>query len=563
MSQRVLLLCSAENGLTRRAAAALRRAGRVVRTEVVAGSGEMDAAVAPADFDLIICPYLKYAVPEHITSRWTTLTIHPGPVGDRGPHSLDWAITNAEPRWGVTALTAVFEMDAGPVWAFRTFPLPRGFTKSAIYNTVVADAAVECILEASDKASDPRYVPVDQTDAPREVRGARPRSAMRQSDRAIDWAGDAHTIARRINAADGSPGVLTTLHTHPVYVHDAHPGKRIGRIGEPGTIVSRAYRRIEIACGTGTLWIGHLGAKTASDGCKGPATNVLRRIGYPILTVPQNTAATYRDIHYRREGSSPIATITIDAYNGAFDTSFCLRLADAIRFAGRQGTDVLVVRGTESNPHWCNGIHLGAIEHADDPAREGWANITAINAVCRALLECTSQVTVAALTGSAGAGGAMLALAADVVVARQRVLLNPHYATLGLTGSELHTFTLPRRVGSDRARELLTECPSLDTVEAHRANLIDHVGPDREFDCWLDDLVREYCRPTVRAAAMRAKYARLNVDLPPGRIDAILTEELAQMSADLFGDRHGFAARRHAFLRKIPQPASVRGHLEA
>lgn len=557
MSQRILLLSSAENGLTRRAAAALRRAGRVVRTEVVAGTGEMDAAVAPADFDLIICPYLKSAVPDHITSRWTTLTIHPGPVGDRGPHSLDWAITNAEPRWGVTALTAVPEMDAGPVWAFRTFPLPGGFTKSAIYNTVVADAAVECILEAADKASDPRYAPVDQADAPREIRDARPRPAMRQSDRAIDWADDAHSIARRINAADGSPGVRATLHTHPVSVYDAHPGKRVGHIGEPGTIVGRAHHRVEIACGTDTLWIGHLRAKTASDGCKGPATTVLHRIGYPILTVPRNTAATVGDIRYHREGCSPIATITIDAYNGAFDTGFCLRLADAIRHAGREGTDVLIVRGTD-NPHWCNGIHLGAIEHAVDPAHEGWANITAINAVCRALLACTSQVTIAALTGSAGAGGVMFALAADVVVARQRVLLNPHYAALGLTGSELHTFTLPHRVGRDRARELLTDCPSLDTVEAHRSNLIDRVGPDHEFDCWLDELAREYCRPTVRAAAMRAKWARLNVDLPPGRIETILTEELAQMSADLFGDRYGFAARRHAFLRKIPQPAPVR-----
>ena len=40
---------------------------------------------------------------------------------------------DAEPVWGVTALQAVEEMDAGPIWATRTFPVgaPR---KSELYN---------------------------------------------------------------------------------------------------------------------------------------------------------------------------------------------------------------------------------------------------------------------------------------------------------------------------------------------------------------------------------------------------------------------------------------------
>ena len=66
-----------------------------------------------------------------------------------------------------------------------------------------------------------------------------------------------------------------------------------------------------------------------------------------------------------------------------------------------------------------------------------------------------SHFVIAGLRGNAGAGGAMLALAADHVYARSGVVLNPHYRSMGdLYGSEYWTYTLPRRVRQRRALEL-------------------------------------------------------------------------------------------------------------
>ena len=60
---------------------------------------------------------------------------------------------------------------------------------------------------------------------------------------------------------------------------------------------------------------------------------------------------------------------------------------------------------------------------------------------------------VAALEGNAGAGGVLLALAADLVWTRPGVVLNPHYQGMGgLYGSEYWTYLLPRRVGGARGR---------------------------------------------------------------------------------------------------------------
>jgi putative two-component system hydrogenase maturation factor HypX/HoxX len=123
---RIMLLCSRFNGLTQRAWIALTAQGYKVEIEVAATPESMIDAVLSAGPDLIVCPFLTHRVPREIWSRHRTIIIHPGPVGDRGPSSLDWAITEGAARWGVTALQAVEEMDAGPVWATRSFALAEG-----------------------------------------------------------------------------------------------------------------------------------------------------------------------------------------------------------------------------------------------------------------------------------------------------------------------------------------------------------------------------------------------------------------------------------------------------
>lgn len=91
---------------------------------------------------------LKTAIPEQVWRRHVCLIVHPGIKGDRGPSSLEWAmLMNAAAEWGVTVLQAEAEMDAGPIWAAETFPMPRQpMTKSSLYRSVVTEAAVRAVL---------------------------------------------------------------------------------------------------------------------------------------------------------------------------------------------------------------------------------------------------------------------------------------------------------------------------------------------------------------------------------------------------------------------------------
>ncbi|XP_066270285.1 hydrogenase maturation factor HoxX-like [Branchiostoma lanceolatum] len=122
-----------------------------------------------------------------------------------------------------------------------------------------------------------------------------------------------------------------------------------------------------------------------------------------------------------------------------------------------------------------NGIHLNVIENSECAVTESWANITAIDDVVKAIFRMRSKVTVAALQGNAGAGGVMMALAADQVWSHAGVVLNPHYRKMALFGSEYWTYSLPRRVGSPAAEKLTNGLQPLLATEARDKGMIDDV----------------------------------------------------------------------------------------
>ena len=248
---RVLLLCSAFNGLSQRAWLALRARGHEVTVELAIDAATMCSAVRLFDPDLIICPFLRERVPAEVWGRVRTIIIHPGPKGDRGPSSLDWAITDGASRWGVTALQAVEEMDAGPIWGTRTFPIDGGPpAKSSLYNGPVADAAIELIGEVVEKAADAAFEPEPLDERRPDVIGTL-RPAMRATDRHFSWSDDTATIVRRIRAADGSPGVRTTLVRRPARgVRRPSPDRRW--LGEPGTVARRHHDAVLVHTGDGT-----------------------------------------------------------------------------------------------------------------------------------------------------------------------------------------------------------------------------------------------------------------------------------------------------------------------
>src|SRR5262249_55717515 len=156
---RILLMASAYNSLTQRVHVELADRGYEVAVELALGDEVMREAVRRHDPDLILAPMLTAAIPADIWSAWPCFMVPAGPRGDRGPSSLDWGIMDGAEGWGVTVLQANAEMDAGDIWASAEFAVPPACSKSSLYRTEVADAALEAVLAAVSRFAGGGYRP--------------------------------------------------------------------------------------------------------------------------------------------------------------------------------------------------------------------------------------------------------------------------------------------------------------------------------------------------------------------------------------------------------------------
>src|SRR5690606_3313091 len=95
--------------------------------------------------------------------------------------------------------------------------------KSSLYRNEVTEAAVAAVLLAVARFEQGGFRPEPLDYTRPDVRGEL-RPAMKQADRAIDWArDDTAAVLRKVRAADGAPGVLDTWFGREVYLYDAHP----------------------------------------------------------------------------------------------------------------------------------------------------------------------------------------------------------------------------------------------------------------------------------------------------------------------------------------------------
>ena len=299
-------------------------------------------------------------------------------------------------------------------------------------------------------------------------------------------------------------------------------------------------------------------------GIKLPTTQVLGPSlrGVPEAPLPidaPNDHRTFREIVYAEEDQ--VGYLSFDFYNGAMSTAQCNRLRDAFLHARSRPTRVIALLGGPD--FWSNGIHLNAIEASADPAEESWRNINAMDDLILELLNTMSHLVIASLRGNAGAGGAMLALAADRAYAMSGVVLNPHYRSMGeLYGSEYWTYTLPRRVGQAWATELTQACQPLGAKAAREIGFLDDVfGEDaNSFEAELRARATRLAQDPEFRAMLRQKHERRLDDESIKPLANYRAEELERMKVNFFGPDPAYheARRRFVFKSALPPREAAR-----
>lgn len=551
---KILLFSSAYNGLTQRVHRELLQEGHKISIELSPNNSAMETHVRDFKPDIIICPFLKHRVPESIWKTKLCLIVHPGIEGDRGPSSLDWAISKNLTQWGVTLLQADDEMDAGDIWGTQEFYL-RNAAKASVYRREVTATAVQLIKQFLHyQFENPNFSPRPLNYKNPDIKGQL-LPLMKQENRTINWEDDSTaTIVRKINAADSIPGVLISVCGIPVYAYGARAEYR-DHVSTPSNILGHKDGALCFATKDGAVWIRQLKmqAQPNNKSCKLPALNILNqeilRISPIKVDVRPISSQVQQDLVINIKDT--IAWVTFNFYNGAMSTEQCQRLLSSLReLAQDEQVKVVVLLGGDD--FWSNGIHLNTIETAADPARESWRNINAIDDIVSEIINMTNKVTVAALRNNAGAGGAIIPLACDYIFARSGVVLNPHYQTMGLYGSEYWTYLLPKRVGDEIAAKLVNECLPITVNEAVKFGMVDKVL----VEDWnqYHELLQNQCTYLAQDSEfdeitlLKQQVRLFDEQLKP--LESYRHEELQKMKAIFDNPESDYHRLRHQFVYK-------------
>ena len=544
---RILLIASAFNSLSQRIHAELAEEGHELAVVLAAcGESELREAVfgpgyrtgpATPRYDLCIAPMLTSAIPQDIWETVPCFIVHPGPPGDRGPSSLDWALHRGMDVWGVTVLQAVAEMDAGPVWAHASFRVTPGVAKSDLYRGELSDAASTAVREAVRRFA--------LGERPGSARHVATRPFYPQQLRTIDWERDsAERVSALLRAADSSPGVLDEIGGEQFYLYGTAPEYALR--GRPGTLLATRAGSVCRATADGAVWLSHAKAKRRPGGPPGIKLPAALALAGPAAHLPECPGSP--EITYRERGE--VGMLGFRFPGGAMSAEQCRRLLRGYRHALTRRTRVLVLGGRRD--FFSNGVHLGVIDAAASPAAESWANIVAIDDLVEAVLRTTDRLVVSALGGNAAAGGVVLGAAADEVWLREGAVLNPHYRLMGLYGSEYWTYVLPRRMGQAETTRVMQAALPVGSARALRLGLADRaleVAPEAFTEAvWT--VAFELAAAPGLSARIATKARRLESDETRKGLDEYRREELGRMRA-IFDDPHApYHALRSAFVRK-------------
>ena len=191
----------------------------------------------------------------------------------------------------------------------------------------------------------------------------------------------------------------------------------------------------------------------------------------------------------RLEKEKGVATIRLDRPNAlnAVNWDLLNELSDATAdVAGDEEIKALVVRG--EGRAFCSGADLTFFETAFQKPGLLTQYLEHFNA-CLFGLEKLPIPVIAVVHGYALAGGLELMLACDMALAAEDARIGDQHANFGLMPGGGSTQRLPRKIGPQKAMELLTTGRWLSGAEAAACGLVLRAVPVDDLDRELEELV--------------------------------------------------------------------------
>ncbi|MEZ0075379.1 enoyl-CoA hydratase [Planotetraspora sp. GP83] len=215
--------------------------------------------------------------------------------------------------------------------------------------------------------------------------------------------------------------------------------------------------------------------------------------------------------------------------------------ADAVE-AGGGDPDLRAVVITGAGRAFSSGADLSV--RADPSYKGGSGTLDGVNRLVRALREVPKPV-LAAVNGPAVGGGCSVALAADVILARESAYFLLAFANVGLMPDGGASVLVPNAIGRARAARIAMLAERVPAPLAADWGLITHVVPDETFDSEVEQLAARLAQgPTVAYA--QTKHALNAATL--GQLEQAFAIEMAGQT--MLTGTADFAEGVAAFLQK-------------
>lgn len=235
-----------------------------------------------------------------------------------------------------------------------------------------------------------------------------------------------------------------------------------------------------------------------------------------VETVEPSSTET---VSYRVVDDVAYVTLTRPDRLNAVTKELYAGVQGALERANEDDARVIVLEG--EGRAFCVGADLKDHDERERTAAEKREYAWTAQRTCEAI-QTHERPVIAKVQGYAIGAGAEMALSADLIVMAAQAEIRFPETSIGTYVGGGVTDTLPERVGTAKAKELLLTAASLDGTEAAEIGLVNEVVPDDE----LDDAVNDLATEVANNAPIPITFAKKQLNQQPTDRELVLTAEV-------------------------------------